>query len=145
MQSAEGNISKVYFLKFEHGENFREKLISFVKAKLIKHGVINFIGALNNTNVVIGPIKDELPAEPVWKSIDSSCEVNGFGTIFWKGAEPVIHIHSIFSHGDRGFIGCLRNDANVFIVIEAIVTEISGVDIERKFDTQTGLDLMHIN
>jgi predicted DNA-binding protein with PD1-like motif len=142
MKCCEGTVGRVFVVKFEHGDDFLGCLASLAKEKNIKAGIVHFIGALNNAEIVVGPEKNTLPPTPMWKKFDDGRELLGIGTIFWKGDEPKIHIHSSIGRGENANLGCIRKNANVYLIIEAVVFEIAGVKAKRVKDEKTGLDLL---
>ena len=145
MKYTEGTIGRVFVIKFDHGDDFQKEITRFCKEKDIRAGQIQIIGAIKKTRVVVGPKEDVLPPEPEWKNIEEPKEVMGFGTVFWIDKDPIVHIHAVFSRHENGFIGCVRNAAEVFLVIEAIIMEINNVSVSRFYDEMTGLKLMHID
>ncbi|MBU1864293.1 MAG: DUF296 domain-containing protein [Candidatus Omnitrophica bacterium] len=144
MKFTEGTIGRVFILKFDHGDDFQAEITNFCTEKNIRAGQVQFLGAIKKSNVVVGPKTPEIPPEPVWAEFDSPHEVVGYGTIFWKGDEPAVHMHTVFSYKDKAFLGCIRKETEVFIVIEAVIIEFSGVTITREKDPTTGLALMKI-
>ncbi|OVE75038.1 hypothetical protein BVX95_00450 [archaeon D22] len=143
MKYKEGQINKVYILKFDHGENFLEELNKFVIEKNIKSGIINFIGALDTGKIVQGPKKIH-PLEPFVSNFDVPKETVGTGTIFWSNKEPKIHIHGLFGDYKESFFGCLRGNANVFLIIEAIIYELD-IQAKRMYDEKTKLELLNLD
>ena len=68
----------------------------------------------------------------------------GIGTIFCQGDEPKIHFHGGFGKRDTVYVGCLREVSETFLVIEAIILEIEGIDAQRAFDETSGLTLLKL-
>ena len=64
------------------------------------------------------------------------------GTIFWLGDEPKIHCHGTSGRGDSVKAGCLREGAETFLVLEAVVTEILDVEAVRELDPVSGMVLL---
>jgi predicted DNA-binding protein with PD1-like motif len=46
--------------------------------------------------------------------------------------------------GDKVHVGCLRRDAETFLVLEAIVLEITGIAARRELDPASGLALLKL-
>ena len=136
MEYKEGTLGRVFFLRFDNDEVIYEAVTRFVKEKNIKAGVIHFIGALKNTECVSGPKKTEVPPEPHWHSLHEAHEVMGVATIAWSEDVPKIHMHTAFGKGKDAFVGCIRGESDVFLVIEAIVMEIQGIDAIRAEDKE---------
>ncbi len=85
-----------------------------------------------------------MPPKPVWKSLGESHEVFGFGTIFLQGDEPKIHFHGAFGKKEMVKVGCLRKNSETFLVLEAVIIEIEGIDAKRELDPETGLVLLKL-
>lgn len=141
MKYSEGNIKKVYMIKFDHKDNFFEELNNFVKKKNIRSGIINLIGALKKGKYVEGPNLKE-PLDFLWQTFDNGKEILGIGSIFWKDDEPSIHIHGGFGGKDKSFVGCIREDTEVYLVVEAVIYE-TDIKASRKYDEETKLHLLN--
>jgi predicted DNA-binding protein with PD1-like motif len=95
--------------------------------------------------MVVGPEKDELPPVPVWREVNESNEVLGIGTIFWEGDEPKIHLHGAFGKRDEVKVGCLRENSEAFLVLEAVMIELKDIDAVREFDPAVSLSLLKLS
>ena len=135
---------RTFVLKFDHGDDFYKEIHLFCKKEHICSGTIQFMGAIKSSNVVVGPESDTLPPEPKWKSFDTPQEVVGFGSIFLLQGEPKVHLHTVFSDDSEAFVGCIRSKTDVFIVVEAIVSELISDNVKRDLDTETGLNILTI-
>ena len=95
--------------------------------------------------IVVGPERDEIPPTPVWKNLGESHEVVGFEYhIFYQGNEPKVHFHGAFGKKDMVKVGCLRENSSTFLVLEAVIIELSGINAVREFDPALGLALLLI-
>jgi predicted DNA-binding protein with PD1-like motif len=144
MKYSEGKIGRTFVLKFEHGDDLLSELKKFAAEKKIKAGLVHFIGALNNAEIVVGPKKNVLPPDAVWRKFSDGREMVGTGTIFWKGGEPGVHIHSAIGRGDKVNVGCIRKGTKVYLVVEAVVMEIKGADARRSKDARSGMELLDV-
>jgi len=142
MKYCECNIGRVFVLKFDHEEDFKESIEQFINEYAIKAGQVQCIGAIQKSRVVVGPKDATMPPDPMWEQVSEPHEVLGIGTIAWVDGTPSVHVHSWFSREDKAFIGCVREKTDVFIVIEAIITEFTGVSFTRTLDERTGLKLL---
>ena len=142
MEYEEVKRGRSFILKFEHKDNFLDELLSFVKEKQIRAGKIEIIGALKNAKGAVGPQTDELPPTPIIKEINNAHEVVGVGTIFWQDDEPKLHLHCAIGHKDDANVICIRQDTEVFIVIEAILQEYVETTAERKIDEEIKMPLL---
>ena len=60
------------------------------------------------------------------------------------GGKPVLHIHAALGRGGRTLTGCLRPGVTTWLVGEAIIYEILGVDARRLFDEASGFNLLDV-
>ncbi len=139
-----GKTGRVIVARFEDGEDALENITGIAKRENIKSAVFYLIGGIRQGRVVVGPEKEELPPKPVWKEIEESHEVLGTGTIFWQYDEPKIHFHGAFGKKDMVKVGCLRETSKTFLVLEAVIIEIEGIDARREFDQTSGLTLLRL-
>lgn len=139
-----GEIGRVIVARFEDREDALKNIADITKKEDIRSAVFYLIGGLRQGRVVVGPEKEELPPKPVWKEIKESHEVLGIGTIFRQEDEPKIHFHGAFGKKDMVKVGCLRETSETFLVLEAIIMEIKGIDARREFDQASGLTLLKL-
>ena len=88
--------------------------------------------------------KTNYPPVPVWREFKESHEFLGIGTIFWHGDEPKIHCHGAYGKRDLAKVGCLREEAETFIVTEAIILEIEGIQAVRDIDDAANMLLLKL-
>lgn len=139
-----GKTGRIAVARFEDGENILENIADIAKKENIRRGVFHLIGGIKQGRVVVGPEEEKLPPKPVWKNIAESHEILGIGTIFPEGDEPKIHFHGAFGKKEMVKVGCLRGASETFLVIEAIITEIVGIDAKRELDQVSGLSLLKL-
>lgn len=139
-----GRQGRVVVAKFDDGDDVLNGLIDIAKKEDIRAGVLYVVGGMKKGDIVVGPEKEEMPPVPVWKSLEESHEVVGIGTIFWQDDEPKIHFHGAFGKKDMMKVGCLRKNAEAFLVLEVIIIEIEGVDAKRVLDPEIGLALLKL-
>ena len=139
-----GSIGRTVVARFEDGEDILGNIIQIAKKENIRSAVVYLVGGIKKGKVVVGPEKEELPPKPIWREIQESHEVMGIGTIFCQGDEPKIHFHGGFGKRDTVHVGCLRETSETFLVIEAILLEIEGIDARRAFDETSGLTLLKL-
>lgn len=144
MRYAKGSIKRIFVLKFDDGDCFIDEISSFAKKEKIKTAVFVFIGALKKGDIVTGPKKPVIPPEPNWKKFKDAWEAMGVGTIFTNGSAAQVHIHTSMGQKDKVLTGCIRKKSSIFLVIEAVVFEITGVKATKAPDPATGLNLLRI-
>lgn len=139
-----GETGRVVVARFEHEDNILQGLSEIAKKENIRAGVIYLVGGMKSGRYVVGPEKEELPPVPVWREMNESNEIVGIGTIFWYGDEPRIHFHGAFGKFDNVKVGCLRDMAETFFVLEAIIIEIKGVNAVRELDPASNMVLLKL-
>lgn len=139
-----GTVGKVIVAKLEDSEEVLENMISLVKKEGIGAAAFFLMGGMCTGRVVVGPERDEIPPVPVWWEFGESHEIVGFGTIFYQNNEPKVHFHSAFGKHDSVKVGCLREKTKAFIVIEAVLIELCGINAERVFDSISGLSVLEL-
>ena len=144
MKYQTGKTGRVIVARFEDHEDILDNITTIANKEDIRSAVLYLVGGIRQGRVVVGPEKEDLPPEPVWKEIHESHEIVGIGTIFWQGNEPKIHLHGAFGKKEMVKVGCLRGASETFLVLEAIIIEIEGIDARRELDPVSGLTLLKL-
>jgi predicted DNA-binding protein with PD1-like motif len=144
MKYQTGSVGRIVVARFEDNEDILGNISEIAKKENIKSAVLYLIGGIKKGDVVVGPEKEELPPKPIWQKIRESHEAMAIGTIFCQENEPKIHLHGSFGKRDTVHVGCLRETSETFLVIEAIILEIKGIDAQRAFDETSGLTLLRL-
>lgn len=144
MKYQSGSIGRAFAARFEDGEDFLASLCGLAKKENIRSAVFYLVGGVKGGRFVVGPKGSEMPPEPVWEEIKGNNEMLGVGTIFWNETEPKVHLHMAAGRGGKVGMGCLRENASTFLVLEAIVIEMTGINAKREFDPVTGLTLLKL-
>lgn len=139
-----GRPGRVVVARLEDREDVIGSIVSIAKKENIRAGYVSIVGGMREGGIVVGPEKDEFPPVPVWKQLGESHEVTGFGTIFWQDEEPKVHFHGTFGKKEMVKMGCLRKDSATFLVLEAVIVEIEGVDAKRVLDPESGMVLLQV-
>jgi len=139
-----GKPGRMILAKFDDRDDVLGNLADIAKKEDIRAGVFYLVGGMREGKMVVGPETDELPPKPVWKELGESHEILGVGTIFWLEDEPKIHFHGAFGKKDMVKIGCLREKAETFLVLEVIIIEMEGINATREIDPAIGMPLLKI-
>ena len=139
-----GTIGRVAVARFNGDEEVLGNLREIARKENIRAAVVYLVGGMQKGRMVVGPEKDELPPVPVWREVNESNEVLGIGTIFWEGDEPKIHLHGAFGKRDEVKVGCLRENSEAFLVLEAVMIELKDIEAVREFDPAVGLSLLKL-
>ena len=144
MKYQAGELGRVIVARFDDGDNVLDGLNDVVRKENLRAGVLYLIGGMKKGRFVVGPEAESMPPVPVWRELDESHEIVGIGTVFWQGEEPKIHFHGTYAKRDKVLAGCMRQNAETFLVLEVIIMEIKGVNAVRELDPVSGLALLKI-
>jgi predicted DNA-binding protein with PD1-like motif len=139
-----GSTGRIVVARFEDGDNILQGLGEIAKKEDIRAAVFYLVGGMKSGRFVVGPEREELPPVPMWRELKESHEIVGLGTIFWQADEPKVHFHGAFGKRDDVKVGCVREDAETFLVLEAIILEIKGIDVKRELDPLSNMVLLKI-
>ena len=146
MKASEGHLGRVFVIRLDDGDAVPECLERFAEEKSIKVGHVILIGDIGGGEVVVGPRRsEEKPPEPMLLPVDGAHEVVGVGVIApGEDGRPVLHIHVALGRSGQTMTGCLRPGVTTWLVGEAILYEIVGVDAARVKDEASGFDLLDV-
>lgn len=139
-----GKPGRVIVAKFDDNDDVLGNLTDIAKKENIRAGVFHLVGGMREGRIVVGPETEDLPPKPVWKELGESHELIGLGTIFWLDDEPKIHLHGAFGKKDMVKVGCLRENAETFLVLEAVIMELDGINAVRELDPAIGMPLLKL-
>lgn len=146
MKAVEGKIGRVFVIRLEDGDILPGTLEKFAEKKGIKNGFVLLIGGIGSGQIVVGPrYSDEMPPDPVLLPIDGAHEVVAIGILAPGGdGRIVLHIHGSLGRSGQTKTGCLRPGVTTWLVGEAIMYEILGIDAKRIKDKKSGFELLAI-
>lgn len=146
MEYSQGSFGRVFVIRLSDGEDLISSMDRFLSEKKVASGMILFLGALRKGRIVTGPREPTIPPEsPLVEDLEGGYETFGVATVYpGEGGEPRIHIHASFGRGDRTFTGCLRERAQIYLVVEAVVFEFLGLSARRLLDEESGLLLPNL-
>lgn len=144
MRYQTGRAGRVVVARFEDGEDVLGGLVKIARDENIRSAVFTLVGGMKKGRFVVGPETEELPPKPMWRELRESHEIVGVGTIFREGDEPKVHLHGAFGKRDDVRVGCVRADSETFLVLEAVIIEIEGIDARRELDPATGMALLRV-
>jgi len=136
------NIKRVFIVRFDDSDDLIDGIKSIAKKENIKAGIFLFLGGMKEGYIVAGPEKISFPPIPIEKNFNDGREIFGIGSICWNENEPKIHIHAGFGRNDNVLLGCLRKNANVYLVIECVIFEFDA-KIEKRFSPELGIDIIN--
>lgn len=141
MQFASGSPGRIFYIRFDHGEDLLAGIQSFAADHQINSGIIHLIGAVSEGSFVSGPKETVLPPDPVWQNLSGVHDILGTGMIRSGPEGPKVHLHATAGRGSSALTGCFRKGTRIFIVIEAVIIEFSGFTVGEFRDEKTTLYL----
>lgn len=117
MKAAERKLGRVFSLSFGEGEDFYAAIVRFVKEKNIRSGLVFFLGAFYECDIIPGVLSPSPPMPPhdqTRKHLTDWRDVHGHGYIAWPATppetllgkhrwtgapEPYVHLHMSLSGG----------------------------------------------
>ncbi len=146
MKAAEGKVGRVFILRLEHGDTVPDCIEKFAAEKGVATGHVVFVGGIGSGQVVAGPrYSDEMPPDPILLPVDGAHEVLASGVLAPdENGNPVLHIHGALGRSGKTLTGCLRPGVTTWLVGEAVLYEILGVDAKRIMDERSGFALLNV-
>ncbi len=144
MKYSQGSYGRVFLIKFDDKDNLLESLKNIARKEQVRAGTIMLLGGMRTAGIVTGPKEAVVPPEPMWLQVNDGREVLGIGTLFWKDDDPVIHLHGAMGREQETFTGCIRKDSSVYLIVEAVITEIKGIDARRVLDEKSGVVMLEL-
>ena len=95
MEYQERTIQRVFTIRFSAGERIIDCLERLVAEKEIRTGIVLFLGAFTESDLVFG-FKKDAPGEREFDrgAFRGHREVLGIGGITWRDGQPKIHLHA---------------------------------------------------
>lgn len=144
MKYRTGRAGRIVLARFDDGDDVLGGLASIAKDEDIRAATVHLVGGMKRGRFVVGPESEDMPPRPLWRDLGESHEIVGVGTIFFEGETPRVHLHGAFGKRDEVKVGCLRADTQAFIVLEAVITEITDIEAVREKDPVTGMALLKL-
>lgn len=145
MEYQTGRPGRIVVARFGDGEDLLGGIAEICRNEEIRAACFNVVGGMKGGRFVVGPETEEMPPRPVWRELGESHEAVGFGTVFWDKDQPKVHFHGAYGKHDTVRAGCLREESEVFLVLEVVITEILDVTVIRELDPASGMVLMKMN
>ena len=144
MKYQTGRAGRVVVARFEDNDDVLGGIAEVSRNEGIRAAVVYLVGGMKGGRFVVGPETEEMPPRPVWRELAESHEMLAIGTLFYEGEEPRVHLHGAFGKRDAVKVGCMRENSRTFLVLEAVMIEIEGVNAVREKDPITGLALLKL-
>jgi uncharacterized protein len=128
-----GEMGRILVARFDHQEDFLAGLKALALKENLRQAFFHLLGGTQQADVVIGPREPVMPPDPVWQQVRDVRETLATGSIFWDGPEPKIHLHAALGHHGQTLTGCVRESTKVYLVLEAYLFEVKGMEASRPW------------
>ena len=147
MKATEGQIGRVFVIRLEDGDVVPDCIERFADENGIAAGQVTLIGGIGGGEVVVGPRRsDEMPPEPMLLPLDGAHEVAGVGVLApGEDGKMALHIHAALGRSGKTTTGCLRPGVTTWLVGEAVIFEMVGVNAKRVMSDETGFALLQVD
>lgn len=140
MEYQTGAAGRIFYARLDDGEDVHQCLTELVRREQVRCGTFQVFGGLKSAGVVTGPKEPVMPPDPVWQNLSDAREILGIGSVFWEGDTPRIHLHAAMGHHGETLTGCLRKDSRVYLVIELLLMEVTGINVTRPWVASCGFN-----
>ncbi|MDR0777926.1 MAG: DNA-binding protein [Methanomassiliicoccaceae archaeon] len=145
MRYSECSEGRVFILRLEEGEILHETVESFASVNKISAATVIAVGGADKgSRLIVGPrVPVSSPVVPLSYELDAPHELTGTGTIFPNAAgRPIMHMHCSCGREGKAVTGCARAGIKVWLVMEVVITELSGCKAKRLIDRDSGFELL---
>ncbi|MGR3177016.1 MAG: PPC domain-containing DNA-binding protein [Candidatus Anammoxibacter sp.] len=145
MKFTEAKQGRIFVMRLEHNETLHEVIEKFAVDMDIKAASLNVIGGANkDSKIIVGPENGETrPVVPMEYTLKNVHEIIGTGTIFPDSTgKPILHMHIASGRSDSTITGCIRSGVKVWQVVEVVLFELTDTKAIRKYDNETGFELL---
>ncbi len=145
MRYSESKYGRVFVIRLEDGDILHECIEEFAMENGIEAGFLIAVGGADKgSKLVVGPEEGRAkPINPMEYILNEVHEINGTGTIFInEKGEPKLHMHVACGRKDTTKTGCVRKGLKVWHIIEIVLVELTDTKATRKFDKETGFELL---
>lgn len=146
MRYSEAGRGRVFVARLEHGEVVHEVIQDFCRHRGVNAARVTILGGADTgSQLVVGPKRgEELPPEPMVRTLSGVHEMTGVGTIFPdQEGDPQLHMHVACGRDRNTICGCVRAGVKVWQVAEVLIEEFVDSSAGRLADKKTGFALLH--
>jgi len=141
MFDVQASIGPVHILKPDFGSDLLKELQKYVSAKNINLAWLSGVGAVSRANI---RYYDQPEQKWVDLELDQNLEVAGmWGNVSLLNGEPIVHVHIVLADREGRCYGGHLADGTLVFNLEIMLTTLSGPNVIRNMDPQTGLTLWY--
>ena len=137
MDYRKGSIGRIFVARIDHGEDLLKELNGLAVREDIRSAFFMILGAAGKAQLVTGPKEKSVPPVTVWSAFDDVREIVGAGNIFLENGVPKIHLHAVAGNNRGLTMGCIRKEAEAFMVLEVFIIE-TDIKAERVVNEKMG-------
>ncbi len=137
MDYRKGSIGRIFMARIDHGEDLLVEMTGLANKENIRSAFFLILGAAGKAKLVTGPEEKSVPPVTVWSFFDDAREIVGAGNIFPENGAPKIHLHAVAGSSRGLTMGCIRKEAEAFMVLEVFIIE-TDIVAERVVDEKIG-------
>jgi len=144
VKATEGKIGRIFVIRLEDGDKVPVCIESFAEKNNVSAGQVILLGGIGGGQVVAGPrYSDQMPPDAMLLPVDGAHEVIGAGLLVpGEDGKSHLHIHAALGRAGKTLTGCLRPGVDIWLVGEAILYEIVGINASRVLDPRSGFQLL---
>ena len=141
MKVSEGKVGRVFVVRLEDGDRLPDAIEDLAVEKDIRAASVILLGGIRRGTIVVGPETPVVPPKPMTADFQDVHEIAAVGTIFANAdGKPILHLHGALGRDGRTITGCTRTGVEVWLIVEAIITEITDTTAHRVLSA--GLELL---
>ncbi|NQU42328.1 DNA-binding protein [bacterium] len=145
MQYTTTQIGRTLIARLEDGESIYAEIEKLAEKEKVLCATVLALGGIRRGAVVTGPKEAKLrDIEPMVQHFDDARELVGIGSLFPADGKPMLHFHAGIGRGETALVGCPREEAVCFLVLEVFIIEWVGADARRELDPESGLKLLKL-
>lgn len=141
MKSKDLQHNKV-LLRLEKGEDVVSSLRKFALDYDMAFFQISAIGAVENVNLSYYNVKTKKYQDKIFPNKYELTSLSG--NLSCLNGQPSVHLHCTLSDDKFEVIGGHLNEARVSLTVEIIAEKLTNDIIDRKYDDETGLNLLDV-
>ncbi len=130
-----------YVLRLEKDELLGQSLLDFVREKKIEAAWVQGIGAAQWAELGFYHLDQQFYA---WEKFQDLEIASLQGNVSWKGKEPIMHVHGVFSDEKYASVAGHVKELQVGGTCELFVRVLDNMRLIRKHDDHVGLNLLDI-
>lgn len=144
MEYTKGSLGRVFVARLHDCESIYDEVEKIAELEGITSAAVMAVGGIRAGKVVTGPLNTTGKIEPHFEEFNDAREMVGFGTVFTQDGKPSLHFHAGIGRKERALVGCPRAGMSVYLILEVVIVELSGVTARREMDEEFGVHLLKI-